>query len=1605
MKNIFLIFFLLFLHLQSYSQHISHYLANKYPESDTSFDYNSSLNQILISSHLTTGALWDKASPNVDLNKFESGNETTYLITKDELHSVYFDVRNSLVNTVSLPTYDSLLKLVDRVGLEELAMPLVILDFDLQRIDSNAFSNGTLEYVNGEVQVVGLNNPFIQFNIFGASTGNNISFIPGEMLNLRLDDRFIFSNTNKQIYSVELKIGEGEWIMLEMNSNFNISTESNEKSLDLEIRTTFMDESISTSRWRLISAINNCNPPVSEYAPWASEALVPGGITIEHLMRATTSIDAVAPFAGKVYVKYRNSLSPNAPRTFLKPIILVEGLDLGDINLAQIKFTNQLGSFGWPQLWNCNPEEFPTQDMPGFLNELITNDYDIIFLDFFDGSGRIENNGLLLQELISRVNQYRIGNNEIVLWGVSMGGQIARWALLNMEANNLSHCSRLFISHDSPWKGAVLPASAFHLLLSQANESAKAAKNVEKLNKFAPKQLLVHHINFSSPVTIQNRSKTINYTASTMASAEHYAFFNAVNALGSYPRNTRNVALSNGNIYGNLKFNAGATMLDIDACVKLQMYSEAATDNKLLTLKKGLNRSYSWFATGLPNFSGAPGGTRKDIIRDTRDDVRDQVPNWCKNNIPPAVHEKFSFIPTISALNLNTVDIFLNVSGAVNRDNPHETGLTEFASIYGPSTDELHGDVNSLNIAWLKRQIFLGENKVNTFNAQLASLWNNPTENKYLRGFVINNGGHFKINGVGNVYNLTQSASLMNPLKSHSDVRLGSPCSGSVITMNNGSTMTIGEVVNVIEGTFNSATLTIGANSVLEIKAGSTLSITNLSNIIVEQGGTLKVAGNLVCKPNTKIEVRPGGTLIYEGNVPIQLEDYNSVLIIKGTLQLGVGAEFRTVGNGYIHWKSENPGQMPVIVAQQPAKIKLQGSSPTQILSIIDENIVLVIPSTVDFELAHGKVLNRQNSELLIRGKCNMLNARLGGQSGQIAKGIKLLSSKICDIKFSHFEYSVIGLEINQTLNTNHAHLVGNHFKNNQTSGLFIHDKGALIGDCKFINNAVGLTLSAVSSVVNTYLGVFQNNSAYGVYAHSTSFQPLLISGCSFTGANTGTAMYCVNGNLNASSNVISGHLYGLVMEAGAARASCNNISGAIFGIEILPTASLNISNSARNLISNNEVGIYLHNSFIDFTNGKNNLSNNYVRSLQGIMQPLGLNRISLPFLAGFYDFRELPTSENLFNTPLMYPATSPGLINTDYDVETYYHDFYIDPLTNYPMVFNVNYSLLEPVFYVNNQPNFNFQTCSQVTVPWYEEVYPEIASTSAPSSFVLYSTLHNAIELKDAIRNALSFVTLNNEDVKNDLLALSLLNDVLIYNYGLSSTGLKEILTIAREAMAFTLSNAYSQGILPMHYGTEPEPLSAYSLAILGNLSERISENQGNPDEIARLTVEKALVYRLTGHYEIGLDLMASQEAINHPQRDYWVCVLQNEWDLLRDIIAIDQFNLNVANCANMYAFRKMKPTVRQKNNYEKTDKSADKLLIYPNPTSTLSKVIVPRTDKICKLQITNQQGAMVKEYTITAGATEFILNSSDFVGGVYSILLMSENEVMKATKWIVIK
>ncbi len=98
---------------------------------------------------------------------------------------------------------------------------------------------------------------------------------------------------------------------------------------------------------------------------------------------------------------------------------------------------------------------------PGiFLNSLELANYDIVFLDYNNGTDDIVRNAALLQEVIAWVNTKKAaagsGQKNVVM-GISMGGLVARYCLANMTKQGIDPQTRLLFTHDSPHQGANVP--------------------------------------------------------------------------------------------------------------------------------------------------------------------------------------------------------------------------------------------------------------------------------------------------------------------------------------------------------------------------------------------------------------------------------------------------------------------------------------------------------------------------------------------------------------------------------------------------------------------------------------------------------------------------------------------------------------------------------------------------------------------------------------------------------------------------------------------------------------------------------------------------------------------------------------------------------------------------------------------------------------------------------------------------------------------------------------------------------------------------------------------------------------------------------------------
>lgn len=282
------------------------------------------------------------------------------------------------------------------------------------------------------------------------------------------------------------------------------------------------------------------------------------------------------------YIKY----APAHNGKLLKPLIFVDGVDFNSKTYTHSGEVIRHGSTGWDVLVMGNdasapnpydvdangvpvPSEFsyyPTA-FNTFLSE--PNNYDIIFLDFGEGADWIQKNGLLLVELIERVNERKathaingesVCDNAVI--GASMGGQVAKWALSYMEESNLNHQCHTYVSFDSPHKGAHIPIGLQSLVYLNNRIGNDPGNNWTDLNAPAARQMVIETLEGG---IVAGRLTPTLYEREFCASASVTPLplnldFNSSNEIRSsftgemgglgYPQTTRNVAISCGSSNG-----------------------------------------------------------------------------------------------------------------------------------------------------------------------------------------------------------------------------------------------------------------------------------------------------------------------------------------------------------------------------------------------------------------------------------------------------------------------------------------------------------------------------------------------------------------------------------------------------------------------------------------------------------------------------------------------------------------------------------------------------------------------------------------------------------------------------------------------------------------------------------------------------------------------------------------------------------------------------------------------------------------------------------------------------------------------------------------------
>jgi hypothetical protein len=238
--------------------------------------------------------------------------------------------------------------------------------------------------------------------------------------------------------------------------------------------------------------------------------------------------------------------------------------------------------------WITSPEEPEGENtFDGFINSvrfsnstnlrnLISNDpsqYDLVYVNWRNGTDFLQRNELVLEEVIRWVNQHKqpdlvtgLRNPNVVL-GSSMGGVIARMALGRMDRAGgfAAHETNLYVSLDAPHQGANVPlgyqAAARHATKMYISTGGLAATiEIIQFIRNGPSPLL-NLLLADQPASRQLLTNRIDLFYNT-ANATNQQFLQELRTQWAYPVNIRNIAISNGSECAiDQEFAAGSSLL------------------------------------------------------------------------------------------------------------------------------------------------------------------------------------------------------------------------------------------------------------------------------------------------------------------------------------------------------------------------------------------------------------------------------------------------------------------------------------------------------------------------------------------------------------------------------------------------------------------------------------------------------------------------------------------------------------------------------------------------------------------------------------------------------------------------------------------------------------------------------------------------------------------------------------------------------------------------------------------------------------------------------------------------------------------------------------
>jgi hypothetical protein len=339
--------------------------------------------------------------------------------------------------------------------------------------------------------------------------------------------------------------------------------------------------------------------------------------------KSTWQLRSARPYLGEIAAGQAAVYLADGHAELERPFIFADGFNYGRSDL--------------PGLFAHFNAPYPGGNA-GFLDQLLAAGTDVVLIGFEQRHTYIQANAGVVISAINEAIARRRGSTPLTVGGVSMGGIITRYALAEMESQDIDHQTGTYLSWDSPHNGAWIP-----LVLQQMAyffESLPAGpgkvKEAELVRSPAAQQLLyawVPDAKYQGPVAASSALRT--------------QFLSELHELGQFPQRPRKLGVANGTGTGTGRdLPPGGVAFRHQ--VPLVVYAQAnfqpdGGEHQPIGEMRAAGQVRRGFTSYVPGLDGAPGGTL---------DSFGKIAGALGADIPETY--KFScFVPSVSAVALD----------------------------------------------------------------------------------------------------------------------------------------------------------------------------------------------------------------------------------------------------------------------------------------------------------------------------------------------------------------------------------------------------------------------------------------------------------------------------------------------------------------------------------------------------------------------------------------------------------------------------------------------------------------------------------------------------------------------------------------------------------------------------------------------------------------------------------------------------------------------------------------------------------------------------------------------------------------------------------------